>query len=87
MRTITERELADRAASALDAVAAGETFHVTRGGVAIAEVRPIPRRRGTRELIERHRRLPRVDHPEMRAEADAFFGGTDRVSGEDSVNE
>ncbi|MFV2197294.1 type II toxin-antitoxin system Phd/YefM family antitoxin [Nocardiopsis sp. LOL_012] len=89
MRTITEWELADRTVSVLDAVAAGETFHVTRDGVAIAEVRPIPRRRGlsTRELIEHHRRLPRVGHSGTRAEAETFFGGADRVGSDDLTGE
>ena len=31
------------------------------------------------ELVERHRRLPRVDGRTLRADADAFFGTEDRI--------
>jgi hypothetical protein len=31
------------------------------------------------QLVERHRRLPRIDHDRMRDEADEFFGTEDRV--------
>lgn len=81
MKTITQSEFRDNAVSVMDAVEAGETFHVTRNGVGVAEVRPIPRRRGlsARELIERHRSLPRIDYSAMRAEADELFGNEDRV--------
>ncbi|MEU3310358.1 type II toxin-antitoxin system Phd/YefM family antitoxin [Nocardiopsis sp. NPDC055551] len=86
MKTITQREFRNKAASVMDAVEAGETFHVTRNGVEVAEVRPVPRRRrlSARELVERHRHLPRIDHSAMRAEADELFGDEDRVDeGED----
>ena len=37
---------------------------------------PVSRRRRltTAELVERHKRLPKIDYAEMRAEADEFFG-------------
>lgn len=84
MKTITQREFRNKAAAVMDAVEAGETFHVTRNGVEVAEVRPIARRRklSAQELVERYRRLPRVDHADMRDEADEFFGDEDRI-GED----
>lgn len=86
MKTITQREFRNQAASVMDAVEAGETFHVTRNGVEVAEVRPIERRRklSAQELVERHRRLSSVDYSDMRTEADEFFGGEDRV-GDDHV--
>lgn len=70
----------------MDAVEAGETYRITRNGVDVAELRPIDRRRRLRaaELVARHRDLPRVDHARMRAEADEFFGGEDRV-GDDEI--
>lgn len=70
----------------MDAVEAGETFHVTRNGVEIAELRPLARRRRltAAELVDRHRTLPRVDHAKMRQEADEFFGGEDRVGDADA---
>lgn len=48
----------------MDSVEAGETYRVTRNGVAVAELRPLPRRRrlSAEELVERHRTHPRVDY-------------------------
>jgi prevent-host-death family protein len=81
MKTITQREFRNNAASVMDQVEAGESFHVTRNGVEVAQVSPVARRRrlSAEELVERHRRLPRVDYAQMRDEADEFFGGEDRV--------
>jgi antitoxin (DNA-binding transcriptional repressor) of toxin-antitoxin stability system len=72
----------------MDAVEAGETYHVTRNGVEIAELRPVARRRRltAEELVTRHRDLPRVDHDRMRAEADEFFGSEDRIDGADGTD-
>jgi antitoxin (DNA-binding transcriptional repressor) of toxin-antitoxin stability system len=69
----------------MDAVEAGETYHVTRNGVEVAELRPLSRRRRltAEELVERHRRLPRVEYTRMRNEADEFFGTEDRVGADD----
>lgn len=81
MRTITQREFRNRSAAVMDAVEAGETFHITRNGVEIAEVRPLHRRRRVTadELVARHRRLPRISYAELRADADELFGSEDRV--------
>jgi len=86
MKVIGQREFRNNSAAVMDAVQAGETFHVTRNGVEIAELRPVTRRRrlSADELVERHRRLPRVDHGRMRGEADEFFGTDDRVDDGDS---
>lgn len=45
-------------------------------GVAVAELRPLSRRRrlSAEELVERHRKLPRVDYARMRREADELLG-------------
>lgn len=81
MQTITQREFRNNSASVMTAVEEGETFHITRNGREVAELRPLARRRrlSAEELVKRHRRLPRVDYHEMRREADEFFGGEDRV--------
>ena len=81
MKVISQREFRNNSAAVMDAVEAGEIYHVTRNGVEIAEVRPVTRRRRLTadELVERHRRLPRVDQDRMRDEADEFFGSEDRV--------
>lgn len=84
MKVITQRELRNNSAAVMDGVEAGETYHVTRNGVEVAEVRPVSRRRRltAEQLVEKHRRLPRVDAVKMRAEADAAFG-EDRVGDDD----
>lgn len=69
----------------MDAVEAGETYHVTRNGVAVAELRPLSRKRrlSAEELVARHRKLPKVNYADMRQEADDFFGTEDRVDDDD----
>jgi prevent-host-death family protein len=81
VKVISQREFRNHSAAVMDAVEAGETYHVTRNGVEVAELRPLPRRRRltAEELVERHRTLPQVDHVRMRQEADEFFGDEDRV--------
>ena len=86
VKVISQREFRNNSAAVMDAVEAGETYHVTRNGVEIAELRPLSRRRRltAEELVERHRRLPRVDYARMRQEADEFFGAEDRVGDDDA---
>jgi prevent-host-death family protein len=81
MKIITQREFRNHSAAVMDAVEAGETYHITRNGAEVAELRPLGRRRrlSAAELVERHRRLPRVDADRMRREADEFFGTDDRI--------
>lgn len=85
MKTITQREFRNNSAAIMNAVEAGETYHITRNGIEVAELRPLTRRRrlSAEELVARHRRLPRVDHASMRRDADEFFGDEDRVGDED----
>ncbi|GAB3994976.1 hypothetical protein GCM10029992_10970 [Glycomyces albus] len=84
MDTISQRELRNNSAAVMDALEHGESFILTRNGVAIGEVRPYSHRRKltSAELVERAKRLPRVDYAEMRAEADEFFG-EDRIGDDD----
>ncbi|HEX5406973.1 MAG TPA: hypothetical protein VFX16_32255 [Pseudonocardiaceae bacterium] len=46
-------------------------------------MRPLsrPEHRTAEELVDRHRRLPRVDHGGMWQEADEFFGIEDVIPG------
>jgi prevent-host-death family protein len=85
MKIITQREFRNHSAAVMDAVEAGETYHITRNGTEVAELRPLAKRRRltTSELITRHRRLPRVDAAAMRQEADELFGSEDRVGDDD----
>ena len=87
MKVISQREFRNNSAAVMDAVEEGEVYHVTRNGVEIAEVRPVTRRRRltAEELVERHRRLPRVDRDRMRDEADELFGTEDRVDDDTSA--
>jgi antitoxin (DNA-binding transcriptional repressor) of toxin-antitoxin stability system len=75
VKTISQREFRNSSA-AVDAVERGETFQVTRRGVPIAEVRPIPGGKFTpvAELKRAFAGLPGGDYDTMRAEADAAFG-------------
>ena len=85
VKTITQREFRNNSAAVMDAVEAGETYHITRNGTEVAELRPLARRRrlSAEELVARHRRLPRVDHARMRTEPDEFFGTQDRAGDDD----
>jgi prevent-host-death family protein len=85
VKIITQREFRNNSAAVMDAVEAGETYHITRNGTEVAELRPLARRRrlSAEELVARHRRLPRVDHARMRIEADEFFGAEDRAGDDD----
>jgi prevent-host-death family protein len=87
VKVISQREFRNNSAAVMDAVEAGEVYHVTRNGVEIAEVRPLTRRRRLTadELVERHRRLPRVDRDRMRDEADELFGTEGRVDDDTSA--
>lgn len=82
---ITQREFRNNSAAIMDAVEAGEIYHVTRNGVTVAELRPVSRRRrlSAEELVERHKKLPKVDYVRMRQEADDFFGTEERVDQDD----
>lgn len=85
MKVITQREFRNHSAAIMDAVESGETYHITRNGVEVAEVRPLSRRRRltAEELVEQHRKLPHVDYARMRQEVDEFFGTEDRVGAGD----
>ncbi|GAB3835229.1 type II toxin-antitoxin system Phd/YefM family antitoxin [Kribbella italica] len=85
MKVITQREFRNQSAAVMDAVEAGETYHITRNGTEVAELRPLSKRRQptTEELMAQARLLPRIDAAAMRQEADEFFGTEDRIVGDD----
>lgn len=85
MKTITQREFRNNSAAVMDSVQAGETYHITRNGQEVAELRPLRRRPRltARELVARRSGLPRVELTQLRAEADEFFGGADRIGDEE----
>ncbi|MGH9059240.1 MAG: type II toxin-antitoxin system Phd/YefM family antitoxin [Acidimicrobiales bacterium] len=74
-KTIAQRELRNDNARVIEAVAAGESFVVTRNGIPVAELRPIRTRRRTMvpraELEALAASGPRVDLRRFRADLDA----------------
>jgi prevent-host-death family protein len=72
--TIPQRELRNENARVIEAVAAGETFVVTRNGEPVAELRPI--RAGRRSFVSRDEVAAlangpvRIDHRQFRADLD-----------------
>jgi len=74
-KTIAQRELRNDNAKVIDAVAAGESFVITRNGVPVAELRPIQAMRRTfvptSELLVLGAAGPRIDRERFRADLDA----------------
>ena len=76
-KTIAQRELRNENAKVMDAVAAGETFVVTRNGEPVAELRPL--RTGRRTFIARADVAAlaatnvRIDRDQFRADLDAVI--------------
>jgi prevent-host-death family protein len=74
VRAVTVRDLRNTGGEVLDRVERGESVIVTRDGRPIAELRPLPRRSaGPAELIERRKRLPRVDPDALRRDIDSVI--------------
>ncbi len=73
-KTIAQRELRNDNAKVIEAVAAGETFVVTRNGEPVAELRPL--RAGRRTFISREEVAAlaaadvRIDRHQFRADLD-----------------
>lgn len=82
VRTISQRELRNNSAEVMDAVEGGETVIVSRHGVPVAELRPIPRRAmvPTAELKQAWADGARLSYAVMRAEMDELFG-EERIDG------
>ncbi|MDT0380972.1 PhdYeFM domain-containing protein [Streptomyces sp. DSM 42041] len=62
MKAITQREFRNSSAAVMDAVEARGTYHLTRIGTEVAELRPLRHRRRltAEELVARHRAPPRA---------------------------
>ncbi|MGH9102816.1 MAG: type II toxin-antitoxin system Phd/YefM family antitoxin [Acidimicrobiales bacterium] len=73
-KTIAQRELRNDNARVIEAVAAGESFVVTRHGIPVAELRPIRTNRRTTvpkaELVALADSGPHVDLRRFRADID-----------------
>jgi antitoxin (DNA-binding transcriptional repressor) of toxin-antitoxin stability system len=73
-RTITRRALRDDNAEIIRALESGDTFIITRNGVPVGRLTPVPRRTfvPTKELKEAFARLPRIEYARLRAGLDAY---------------
>ncbi|HEY2214146.1 MAG TPA: type II toxin-antitoxin system prevent-host-death family antitoxin [Acidimicrobiales bacterium] len=73
-KTIAQRVLRNDNAKVIEAVAAGESFVVTRNGVPVAELRPIRRTRRTfvpsADLVELFTPGTLIDGEQFRADLD-----------------
>ncbi len=75
-REISQRELRNDSGAILRAVEAGEDFVVTRNGTALAELRPLRRRRrfvAKAELLAAARQLAPMDAAAFRSDIDQIL--------------
>jgi prevent-host-death family protein len=71
MADVTIRELRNKGGEVIERVIGGEVLTVTRDGIPVAKLSPLPRKPLTAEaLLERHRGLPPLDLDEIRRELD-----------------
>jgi prevent-host-death family protein len=74
---VSVRDLRNRGGAVIDAVARGGAVTITRDGVPVAELRPLPRQPlAARELVRRRRTLPEVDPAALRRDIDALLDST-----------
>lgn len=71
MDEVTIRDLRNHGGEVMERVERGETLTVTRAGVPVGELRPLPRPRLTAStLLARWRAVPVVDLTRFRADVD-----------------
>jgi prevent-host-death family protein len=71
MTEVPIRELRNDGGSVVERVLRGELITVTKGGVPVAELRPVPRGPvPVAPLLQRWRSVPRVDFSALRADID-----------------
>ena len=80
MKVIDQREFDRNPVEALEALEPGDALRVTGRDGEVTELQPrsVGRPWTAKELVERHKLLPRVDFAEMRADIDEVFG-VDRI--------
>jgi len=77
MAEVSIRELRNHGGDVVDRVARGESLTVTRSGKPVAELRPLGREPLPRDaLVDRWRRLPRLDPDRLIADVDAVIDPT-----------
>ena len=72
-KTITQRELRNGSGTIMRALDGGESFVVTRNGVPVGELRPVPRRRfvPAAEVTAAFASAPRLNRARFRRDLDA----------------
>lgn len=74
MADVTIRELRNKGGEVIERVIAGEVLTVTRDGVPVARLSPLPSRTLSAEaLLERRRNLPPVDPDALRRDIDEII--------------
>jgi prevent-host-death family protein len=72
MDEVTIRDLRNHGGEVMERVERGETLRVTRSGVPVGELRPLPQPRVTANtLLQRWRSVPLVDADAFRYDVDA----------------
>jgi antitoxin (DNA-binding transcriptional repressor) of toxin-antitoxin stability system len=74
-KTITQRELRNGSGKIMRALDRGESFVVTRNGVPVGELRPLPRRRfvPAADVKAAFASAPRLDVARFRRDVDALI--------------
>jgi antitoxin (DNA-binding transcriptional repressor) of toxin-antitoxin stability system len=82
-KTITQRELRNRSGKIMRALDGGESFVVTRNGVAVGELRPLPRREfvPAPEVVAAFASAPRIDRKRFRRDLDSVIDQDPRPRG------
>jgi antitoxin (DNA-binding transcriptional repressor) of toxin-antitoxin stability system len=82
-KTITQRELRNGSGKIMRAVDGGQSFLVTRNGVAVGELRPLPRREfvPAADVVAAFISAPRLDGKRFRRDLDALIDQDPRPRG------
>jgi prevent-host-death family protein len=70
MSSVTIRDLRNHGGEVVDRASRGEKITITRAGSPVAELRAVRPGLSAEALIDRHRRLPRVDPTRLREDVD-----------------
>jgi prevent-host-death family protein len=71
MTNVSIRDLRNHGGDVIDRVARGEQVTITRGGRAVAQLRPVPSSGlSTEALLKRWSRLPAMDPDRLRRDVD-----------------
>ena len=73
MAKVSIRDLRNHGGEVVDRAARGEQITITRSGRAVADLRTLSQRvLSSEELIERFKRVPRIDYNELRDDLDSI---------------